>query len=82
MGIVVFVLVTGLVGAAVSSPGSGGTTIASQNASGLFAWVAKGLAKLIDPSVPAVANHAPANQVAGAAAASTTTATTVAAPAA
>lgn len=59
-----------LLAAAVSSPGSGGTTVAAKNLSGGFALLGKLIQKIVDPSVPAIANHASSS------ATSTTTPTT------
>ncbi len=58
IGAILFVVGVALLGAAVSSPGSGGTTIAASNVSSGFDWLDSALAKLVDPTVPAIANHA------------------------
>lgn len=45
---------TALLDALVSSPASGGTTVAAADLSGAFGLVGKALSIIVDPSVPAV----------------------------
>lgn len=46
-----------LLGAAVGSPAQGGTTVAAANVKAGFGWLDTAIGKLVDPSVPAIAQH-------------------------
>ena len=68
MKFLLFLLAVGLVDAAVSSPGSGGTTIASKNLGSGFNALGSLIGRFVDPTVPMIPNRA-----AAAASSSTTT---------
>lgn len=50
-----------LLGAAVGSPAQGGTTVAAANVKAGFGWLDTAIGKLVDPSIPAIAQHGSAS---------------------
>jgi len=67
-----------LLGAAVSSPATaGGTTVAASNVKAGFGWLTTAIGKLVDPSIPAIAQHgAPSSSTTPASSQAAATATT------
>ena len=50
-------LALALLGAAVGSPAQGGTTVAASNVKAGFGWLNTAIGKLVDPSIPAIAQR-------------------------
>ena len=50
-------LALALLGAAVGSPAKGGTTVAASNVKAGFGWLDTAIGKLVDPSIPAIAQR-------------------------